>query len=283
MPLTKAVFLAAVTVGTVVVGSSGARADVGRQLTKSECSQASEAGQVLRHAGRLHYAEAQFYSCSVPSCPDAVKEDCVRQLDEVRRAIPSLVVIVKDETGRLISDARIAIDGASTVDMDRQEGAVVHADPGAHTFTIRADGYQPLQTSFVLKEGIKDREVSVILSPVQRGPEVETPLPRSSSPLRTMSYVALGTGAIGLGLGVLFGIRAGNVHDEAVAGCTPVGDGFRCSDPASRVQRENDAAGFGNAATLSVVIGAVFAIGGAALLLAAPSNAAPARSGAAYR
>lgn len=80
-------------------------------------------------------------------------------------------------------------------------------------------------------------------------------------PLRTVGFVSLGAGAVGLGVGAFFGLRAMSKNDDSNADC----DGDVCG--AQGKQDRNDARSAGNVSTIAFLAGGVLAATGGALLL----------------
>jgi hypothetical protein len=258
----------------------GARAEP--SLTKDQCISENEAGQDARMAGRLYEAETRFRSCMVESCPAPLREDCLRRLEDVRRAAPTLVFVIKDEAGRVLSNATISMDGAP-IGL-RQEGAIVRADPGTHTFEFVANGYTPLTKTILLEEHVVGREVPIVLTnavpvAVSRPAEERSVVaqPSSTNLQRTISFVLMGAGAVGLGLGGVSTLVASGAHDDALAACHD----RKCIAGSDGIEREKTAQGWANVATVSLVAGAALAVGGLILFFTSPKS--PSRSAVGWR
>src|SRR3954467_7734926 len=70
-------------------------------LPKAQCVAAHTNGQSLRRQGKLAEARDQLRMCSDPKCP--MSTDCIRRLDELENAQPTVVFDVKDSSGHDLS------------------------------------------------------------------------------------------------------------------------------------------------------------------------------------
>jgi hypothetical protein len=210
--LVKRLVLGQVTLAAALVARSGSALP-----TKDECINANESAQSVRTAGKLREAVRKLTLCTAATCPGPVRDDCAERLNEVQRALPTVVFDVRDAGGSDLVAVRVSMDGA--VIASKLDGSAVAVDPGEHTFAFTAEGLSPLEESLVIREGDKARVVRVVLSrPGARGhdgavPTVPTaPAPdgteKPSSTTRTGAYVALGVGAAGVAVGALFGTLA---------------------------------------------------------------------------
>jgi hypothetical protein len=198
--------------------------------TKDECINANEAAQSLRTAGKLRAAEAKLAFCTATACPGPVRDDCTERLNEVQRALPTLVFDVRGTKGGDLVAVRVTMDGA--VIASKVEGSPVAVDPGEHTFAFAAEGYPPFQESLVVREGEKARVVPVVLrkdgdarddasAAASRGPDAAE---GHGSAMRVGAVVALGVGVVGIGVGSVFGALAITDKNALDARC----NGFQC-------------------------------------------------------
>jgi hypothetical protein len=255
------------------------------KLTKEQCMVENERGQDARMSRHLSEAEVRFRACMAKSCPGPVREDCLRLLEEVRRATPSLVLVIKDSEGRLVSGATVTLDGTPVG--SHQKGAVIRVDPGEHTFQVAAEGYMPATRKVVVEEGVSGHEESfVLLAPApspaatERRREValtESTVPPRTHTQRTISYVVMGAGALGLGFGGVSTLLASGAHDDAMNAC-PI---HICRPRSDGIEREHTAERWGNTANISVALGAALLVGGLVLFFTAPKG--PSAAGAAWR
>ena len=192
-------------------------------LDKHTCVVESESGQRARAEGHLVVAETHLRACIDATCPGVVSSLCARWLDEVDRAIPTVVLGAREHDADLF-DVRCSIDGK--VVAERLDGRPVPIDPGRHVVVFE-HGTERKQIELLTREGEKDRPVTVVFG----GPATQAPLPpppSTVSPLRTVGYVTLG---LTLASGTAFGILAAVSHADYTSLATQCG--MAC--PPSRV------------------------------------------------
>jgi hypothetical protein len=204
--------------------------------SKAQCISANGNAQSLRRAGKLSEARAQLRMCMDPKCPGLVSADCVKRLDELESAQPTVVFDVKDKAGRDVSAVKVTVDGRPLA--DSLHGAALAVDPGEHSFAFSAASGKTLVTrNIVLIEGQKGRHESVQIDatePAQTpgSPPVESasasaapslssnrPTTTEASPLtasaappgseqRLLGMVIGGFGVAGLAVSGVFGLKA---------------------------------------------------------------------------
>src|SRR5262245_44505773 len=114
-------------------------AQTGRAPTDDQCVNAYESGQEQRLDRKLKSASAAVKVCASASCPETVVGQCASWLEEVERELPSVVIAVRDASGRDRTDARIALD-REVIDRKRL-GVALEVDPGPHVLSVTsADG-----------------------------------------------------------------------------------------------------------------------------------------------
>lgn len=202
---------------------------------KAECSAAFEEGQRLQRAKKLKVAAERFAFCASTSCPPIMHSECKAFLDRVDASLPTLDLIVLDETGGTLSGARVRIDGDVEQALD---GRSLRLDPGHHELAIAADGYSPLLREISLvAPGVTRVTVQLVRLPtkptenVGRGQASEAPpggaaptarqSPGSSlrhKPLLLTSSAALG--AVGGLSAAYFGLSARR-GERALRECSP--------------------------------------------------------------
>jgi len=275
--------LIAWTFASVVALASGpARADP----TKEECVDANETAQVLRASGKLRDAQDKLALCASRSCPAPVRRDCTERLDEVQRALPTVVFAVRSARGDDMTAVRVTMDGAPwPVTLGGGANAV---DPGPHTFGFEADGFTPLRREILVREAERERSITVLLEPAKEAgtasasragsftsPQVEVPQPAHRAEdrgLPALRWIAVVTGAIGV-VGVAAG---GAVAIEAKSQ-------FDAAEQETGAARHADsvrAVNAGNVATVVMSVGGLLAVGGVVLWLAAPSASTSVGAGA---
>jgi hypothetical protein len=258
--------------------------------SKDQCVDSDTQAQDLRRDGKLLSARDALRVCTDPACPRLVREDCTQRLDELTRAVPSLIFTAKDGAGRDLSAVSVTVDGKSLV--DHLDGSALDIDPGQHTFSFEAAGLPPATLELLIREGERGRHAEI-----QLGPAAETPLPaRAGEPnadaatkdgasgakpdaspsggaQRAIAWTALGLGTAGVVVGTVFGLKSKSKHDDAKA-CSAT-----CPDEPS-YNANQDALKFGNISTVAFIVGALGLASGVTLWLTAKpghasSSAAP--------
>ncbi len=248
--------LAGLCASIVLAAGGVARADP----TKEECIEADESAQALRAQAKLRDAQERLSLCVVSTCPAPVRSDCSERLDDVQRALPTVVFDVRSSSGEAIGAARVKMDGAELG--AKLDGTAVTVDPGEHAFSFAADGYAPVEVPFTVLEGGKLQRVNAVLpAPVRRSPVT-----------RPLSYAALGVGTVGVIAGAGFGLAA--MLDKAALDGACVGGAC----PA-RAQHDIDALhSDGTVANVAFGVGLpVLAAGVVLWLLSSGSEKAPSR------
>jgi len=261
-----------------------------------QCIDADTQAQDLRRGGKLLSARAALQICTDAACPQLVREDCTQRLNELTHAVPSLIFIARDGTGRALSAVAVTIDGKPLV--DHLDGSAIAVDPGEHTFAFQAAGLAKATLKLPIREGEHARRHEILIGP----PPTETassPQPATTSAdadaalqdsgssadanaratssvstQRILAYSALGLGATGIIVGTVFGLKSKSKHDDASA-C----DDTTCPDEPS-FQANKDAIKFGNISTVSFIVGAVGLAGGVALWITEKPNQASSKANA---
>jgi hypothetical protein len=283
--------LRALVAGALAVlagGPSVARADV----SKAECIQANSASQDARRAQKFSTAHELLTRCIDPSCPAMVRDDCTRRLDDLERAQPTIVFDVRDASGHDVVALKVTVDGKPLA--EKLVGSPLAVDPGEHTFTFTVPGGAPVTQTFVIKEGVKDRDEIIVLggsAPVAPQPTPEppaastppvappprtaveataetpsTPSPEkpaaSGMPWRTVGWVLGGVGLAGIGVGTVLGLEALSTkssHCEPNGMCTPPGTASNAYQQAT-------------ISTVGLIAGGALLVGGLGLVLFAPGG-----------
>jgi hypothetical protein len=253
----------------MVVAVSFATMPAAADPTKEQCIAANDHAQEFRQAGKLGKAREQLLLCVTQSCPGPVREDCAQRLDEVDRAMPTIVFEVKDSSGNDVSAVTVTMDGqpfAQTVG-----GAAVAVDPGEHHFVFEAMGSPSTVRVIVIREADKDRRVQVVLgaaSATTSGPP-DAVAPSDGSTQRTIGLVVGGAGIVGLVLGSVFGLVSKSTYDNAFqneCGSNP----RTCSTQGG--QDGQSAHSQATISTVGFIAGGVLLAGGAVLYLTAPTG-----------
>jgi hypothetical protein len=233
--------------------------------TTGDCLAASEASLKSGNEHHLRTERNQLLVCAAASCPADIRKECVRRVDEVNTAIPTIIFEAKDGSGKDLSAVKVTMDGDALA--ERLEGSALSIDPGEHTFAFATEGQPPLTKVFVIRESEKDRREAitfgvgdVVSSPLQAGAEAS--VTTGSTGLGTQKILAIvagGVGVVGLGVGTAFGLVTMSKKSDAQKACPNL-----CADP-NGVSLWSDAKSAGNVSTVAFIVGGVALAGGAAL------------------
>jgi hypothetical protein len=244
--------------------------------TTADCLAASEASLKAGNEHHLRADRSQLLVCSSTNCPADIRLEClecVRRVDEVNAAIPTIIFEAKDAAGNDLSAVKVTMDGE--VLAERLEGSALSLDPGEHTFVFETAGQPPLEKKFVIRESQKDRREAIrfggpAAAPVPGTPPVDYPQsPEPSHGLGTqkiLGIVAAGVGVVGLGVGSAFGLIAMSKKSDAQKICPD-----KCADE-SGVNAWSDAVSAGNVSTALFIVVGVGIAGAAVLWFTAPSS-----------
>jgi hypothetical protein len=261
----------------IAFASPPAAADV----TKAQCVDANTNAQSLRRDGSFAEARAMLAVCGDPQCPALVRDDCTRQLDALEQLQPTVVLDAKDRSGADRSAVRVKVDGRAVA--EKLDGTPLPVDRGEHTFVFEADGEAPVTLTVVVREGEKSRRVSVTLGAVvDRGGEdrggghggdgTDKPTTHGGAPAqRTLGLVAGGAGALGLGIGTIFGILAASKWSATRNDCAGPDS---CPSYTQAVADHGTTVSDGTIATIALLAGGGLLATGAALFFTAPSTSA---------
>jgi hypothetical protein len=228
---------------TTGVGASAA------DPTIADCLHANAAAAHLRNTHKLRAAREQLLVCASASCPGDIQAECTRRAVDVDTSIPTVVFEVKDPAGNDLTAVSVSMDGKPF--LDRLDGTAVAADPGQHTFRFETPGQPPVDMSFVVFEGQKDRHEHVVVGTIPPPPPAPVAPPAVALPPRPPAVAAIeplvppeapvtatelappswisdgkltvagmvtcGAGLLGLALGTVFGIEA--ISKKRDAGC----------------------------------------------------------------
>jgi hypothetical protein len=201
-----------------VLPPTPARADLSGD--KQACADAYEQGQRLRRDRALLESRARFVTCS-RVCPPALQSECAGWLDEVNRALPTVVLGARLADGSDVVDVHVLLDGRPFT--DRLDGKAVELDPGEHTFSFRAARGETIEEHVVVREGEKERALAVVLgspapAPAQSSPPGTPPVTR---PIPVAVWALLGLGAAGLGSFAGFGLAGHSEQSSTLDACRP--------------------------------------------------------------
>lgn len=197
----------AIVVGVLTIGAA-ARAD------NDACITAYEKAQVLRKNAHLVEARDQLVLCAANTCPDVTTHDCLPWLRDVEAALPTVVVGARLEGTGDVVDVRVSVDGRELpMPLD---GKAFPIDPGMHTFRFERTGADAVVENVLVREGDKNRSVTVTLRP--HGAARSTPSPTRSGP--SLPLVLGAIGLVPLVFGAIMDVK-GFADAEALKSCTP--------------------------------------------------------------
>lgn len=168
-------------------------------------------------------------------------------------------------------------------------------DPGSVIFDLSAPGKKQLRKIVPVKESARitfevpalaPEDAPHVVAPVDPAPAAVTPTTepppsygQSDPPQwqKPVGIVAMGLGAVGLGVGTVFGLSASSTYDGAFdnGGCS------RADNTCDRAGQEkiDDARSKASLSTVFFIAGGVLAASGIVLFLTAPSSSRPRTSG----
>ena len=179
--------VAALLVTACLVSARAAHAD-------PTCIAAYEQTQTLRKDGKPAAAKAQASICAKDTCPALLTKDCNRWLAELETLIPSVVLDPRSPAGALRADVRVKLDGV--VLSEKIDARAMFVEPGSHTFLFEADGAAPVERTVVLREGEKNKRITVTLAPPVEVHATERPIPLGVWVFGGVSVAALATSAL---------------------------------------------------------------------------------------
>jgi hypothetical protein len=286
---------AIIQIGVAAVAALGARETRAADPTTADCLAASLASLKLGNEHKVRQERAQLLVCAATSCPADIRKECMRRVDEVNAAVPTVIFAVKDGAGNDLSEVKVTMDGE--VLAERLEGTALSIDPGPHAFVFEAPNLPRVEKHFVIQQAQKDRREAIVLgapaavdppppggeathpTATNRPAETETmspPASDSSTPTKAIvGYSLMCVGVIGVGVGIAEQVTAlGRSNDSQSASAS--------SSAAVRATAHTIHDQAAQAQTYAIVFGAagVAAIGGGLFLVltAHPSSGAPAKS-----
>jgi hypothetical protein len=235
----------------------------------SACIAANESSIQLRSSHKLVQARDQSLACAADTCPTMLRDACKKRLEQINASMPSIVFDARDPAGTDVA-VTMTVDGRPTEGL---QGAAIALDPGEHTFVFTAAGQPPVEKSFILREGEKDRRESIVIGTAPAVPVGAAPPPGAGSGTpgpapppatagtswsgqRTIALVAGGVGLAGIGVGSVFGLMSRSSWSSSQSECP---SSSNCPQHAQAVS-DHDAA-----STRAVISTIAFAAGGVAL------------------
>jgi hypothetical protein len=165
------------------------------------CLTAHTDGQKSRSAGKLLEAKQAFLECAANRCPDLVKEKCTEWLADAEQRIPTVVLDVRDDDDRDLSNVKVFVDGRLL--SESLDGRSIPFDPGSHQFRFESPGHRTLERTYLLREGERSRRIDVKLQSSREKPRAAKPAVASDG-LPWTFWALGGVGVLGIGAGSYF-------------------------------------------------------------------------------
>jgi len=274
--------LAIVRVGmaaAVVLAQGPARA-ADATTTATDCIAARNASLDLTKRQDLRAARAQLVICSADSCPDDIRQDCVKRAADVTAQMPTLVVRAKDAAGADLTAVKVTMDGE--VLAERLDGTGLPVDSGEHTFTFEAAGQQLVTRTWLIQHTQKERREEIAFAAPAGPASVPPPAGAQQAPPdgaqggsdahKTAALVGAGVAAAGIVTGTIYGVLAISRKNDAEGVCP---GSSVCATPEG-VSKWNSAQSAANVSTLMFVVAGLGALE-AAIFWFTPSGNATAR------
>lgn len=181
--------------------------------TAKRCIAAAETGQTQQRNGQLVSARKTFVACTQSECPPVVRKDCARWIEDLEKALPTVVLKPQDENGNDVAGGKVTIDGEEAESTSR----AIPIDPGNHHVEwVREEG--TIGVDIVVREGERNRIVEIRPKKKEQPKEKEEPRKWERSPV---PFVVGGLGVVASAIGgTLWGI---GLSDRAnlVTSCAP--------------------------------------------------------------
>lgn len=178
------------------------------------------------------------------------KDQAKKQLEQFETRIPWLTVHLVGATG----SPRIEVDG-QPIEPDAESPV----DPGKHTVGVDADGFESVDQDVTLKDS-EHRTITIQMVATKKA---VTEAPKSTGGSKWPAVAAFGVGAVGIGVGSVFGILAFDETSKAKQFC----NGNVCPARPEVVTARNVAIENGNVSTVGFVVGGIGVAAGVVLLL----------------
>ena len=168
---------------------------------KVKCANAYEQAQRTRNSGLFRASREQLLICTEDACPTVLRSECVKWLGELDAAMPTVLVVAKDDQGNELADVSVSVDGTKLV--DRLDGKALAVDPGTRTFRFARAGSDPIERKVLVREGEKRRVVNVTFAAsTPPSPAVPEQPKNSSSAVPAATWILGGVGVVALGVSV---------------------------------------------------------------------------------
>lgn len=181
--------------------------------------------QLGRHIEALDRYEETARSPLLPDSPDAYRQavqDAKTEGEALRARVPQIVIRVVSKS-QIPENLEVELDGKSVPKALLNVRRPI--DPGTHEIRVSAPLYETMTRQITVEVGTSQlvlvplertpvrRVIEVTAPPTHHSPVLDTREPPATehdahAPYRTLAYVALGTGAVASGVGVVTGLVA---------------------------------------------------------------------------
>jgi hypothetical protein len=287
----RASILASSTLAVAFVSATFGLAPLAEAANPStgECVAAADSSIQLRDQHKLRAARAQMLVCASSVCPAAIQTECLRRVDQINAAVPTVVFEAKDPAGNDLTNIKVDMDGQPLA--DRLDGSAVALDPGEHHFRFTAPGGIVADKTIVIHESEKDRHERVVIGAplpavgAQPGPAAavsatpEAPAEDPGASRRTTAYIVGGAGVVGLAIGAIFGGLAISGASSSKNECSS----SSCTNYQQSLSDYNSANTDGTVSTVAFIVGGAALVTGGILLFTAPKAASSGTSRAVWQ
>ncbi len=195
-------------------------------LAQSEgtaCIETHEQALKDKQDGRLLSAGASLRTCSKAPCPGMIREECSRLARELERETPSILLVVRDASGRELEVRDVEIDGTPVA---LSETRPTRLDPGKRRLRVRLFDGNTRELGFVIERGEAKKTLRVVFPTEALKPRPAEPVspekkPAAQSATTPWMWVALGVGTAALGSFVYFAQDGRSREREMRDSCAP--------------------------------------------------------------
>lgn len=228
-------------------------------------------GKIVEGTENLGRVAREELASNAPAAFVAARARARKQLAAATPKLAHAKIVVKAPPDATVS---IAVDSLPVNSANLGEERVL--DPGPHLVEASAPGYLKASTAINLREGgteevtlklLVDPEAARALRAAAATPppstsssagaptETRPPAPEQQRPNRTLAYVVLGVGVVGVGVGSVFGLTALSKKNDLSKACP--NDNCRTTEQST----------LDSAKTSGTISTIAFAVGGGALIL----------------
>jgi len=220
----------------------------------------------------------------VPGAPEPFKRalnDAKREVDGVGAKVAGVTITVRGSDGADVPNPKVLLDG-SPVSV-ASLGVRRSIDPGSHVLQVSGDGFKPAERHFdVATGGSVEQPITLegdrsAASPPGAEPTAPGPAPTAAAPEQAsttasggargaLPWIALGVGALGLGVGGATGLLAMGQHSHLTNVCS----GTTC--PGSEQSDVDNYHTMALVSTVGFIVGGAAVATGAILLLTRPKT-----------